>query len=207
MVAVLFFVGQRFEQPSVVSELLDVEKVPRKPNYNMAHETPLVLWDCIFPKEGDPEGKDSLPWIYAGDDAADAKFGSRGLVDELWSVWRERKMDEVLAHQLLSHASLQGHPAPISRKKQKGSEGGHSIFEGGTRSRLGVHLPLMKRQVSHSPEEVNDHWAQKRGFRNAEEMTRNENWRVDMREAKKRKASEAEETPTGQVEHIGEAHM
>lgn len=38
MAAVLLMVGQRLEQPSVVSRLLDVGRTPRKPQYNMAPE-------------------------------------------------------------------------------------------------------------------------------------------------------------------------
>ncbi|OAA67219.1 pseudouridylate synthase 3 [Niveomyces insectorum RCEF 264] len=49
MVAVLFLVGQGREAASVVPALLDVAANPGRPPYAMAEETPLVLWDCIFP--------------------------------------------------------------------------------------------------------------------------------------------------------------
>lgn len=48
VVAVLLLVGQRLEEPQVISELLDVAKNPRKPQYTMASELPLVLYDCQF---------------------------------------------------------------------------------------------------------------------------------------------------------------
>eukprot|EP01102_Stenamoeba_stenopodia_P019675 TRINITY_DN7482_c0_g1_i1.p1 TRINITY_DN7482_c0_g1~~TRINITY_DN7482_c0_g1_i1.p1 ORF type:complete len:520 (+),score=119.84 TRINITY_DN7482_c0_g1_i1:25-1560(+) len=48
IMAVLFMVGKGVEQPQIVSELLDVEKNPRKPFYDMASEVPLVLYDCGF---------------------------------------------------------------------------------------------------------------------------------------------------------------
>lgn len=48
MVAVLLLVGQGLEEPSVVAELLDIEKHPRKPLYDLADESGLVLFDCAF---------------------------------------------------------------------------------------------------------------------------------------------------------------
>ncbi|KAI4966113.1 hypothetical protein ZWY2020_046460 [Hordeum vulgare] len=43
MVAVLFLVGQGLESPCVVDSLLDITKTPRKPQYTMAPELPLIL--------------------------------------------------------------------------------------------------------------------------------------------------------------------
>ncbi|XP_020548060.1 tRNA pseudouridine(38/39) synthase isoform X2 [Sesamum indicum] len=48
MVAVLFLIGQGLESPNVIDELLDVERTPRKPQYTMAPEIPLVLQSCEF---------------------------------------------------------------------------------------------------------------------------------------------------------------
>lgn len=50
MVAVMFLAGQKLESPSVVDELLDIEKYPSKPTYEMANDIPLVLYDCVFPE-------------------------------------------------------------------------------------------------------------------------------------------------------------
>ena len=48
IVSILFLVGQQREPPAVVSELLDVERRPRKPQYTMASEVPLVLFSCCY---------------------------------------------------------------------------------------------------------------------------------------------------------------
>ncbi|XP_019427551.1 PREDICTED: tRNA pseudouridine(38/39) synthase-like isoform X1 [Lupinus angustifolius] len=48
MVAVLFMVGKDLESPSVIDMLLDTEKIPRKPQFIMASEVPLVLQSCEF---------------------------------------------------------------------------------------------------------------------------------------------------------------
>jgi tRNA pseudouridine38/39 synthase len=49
IVEILFMVGRGLEEPSVVSELLNVEKYPGKPSYPLAAEQPLVLHDCGYP--------------------------------------------------------------------------------------------------------------------------------------------------------------
>ena len=48
IMAVLFMVGQGQEEPGVVAQLLDVERTPAKPHYQMAPELPLVLHECGF---------------------------------------------------------------------------------------------------------------------------------------------------------------
>ncbi|KAK6228758.1 hypothetical protein SCA6_001098 [Theobroma cacao] len=48
MVAVLFMIGQGVESIAVIDALLDTEKTPRKPQYAMAPEIPLVLQSCDF---------------------------------------------------------------------------------------------------------------------------------------------------------------
>lgn len=47
MAAVLFMVGRGDEEPAVVSDLLDIESNPCKPQYTMASDLPLVL--CVTP--------------------------------------------------------------------------------------------------------------------------------------------------------------
>ena len=56
VVAVLFRVGEGKESPGVIDELLNVEKNPRRPQYVMASELPLNLFDCQF--------EDVVDWRY-----------------------------------------------------------------------------------------------------------------------------------------------
>ena len=46
--AVLMAVGRHLETPDVVDRLLDVDTNPRRPNYELADESPLILYDCGF---------------------------------------------------------------------------------------------------------------------------------------------------------------
>lgn len=48
MVQVLFLVASGKEEPALIAQLLDVAQTPRKPQYDMAPDAPLVLHDCFF---------------------------------------------------------------------------------------------------------------------------------------------------------------
>ncbi|CAN0536800.1 unnamed protein product, partial [Ectocarpus sp. 12 AP-2014] len=48
LMAVLFMVGRGLESPDVMSFLLDMERCPGKPHYDMAPDGPLLLHGCRF---------------------------------------------------------------------------------------------------------------------------------------------------------------
>lgn len=166
MVAILFLIGQGLESPSIIPELLDISKNPCKPLYEMASDAPLVLWDCIFP---DPESKsrdDALEWVYAGDAAINTnethsthgKYTQGGLVERLWSVWRQRKLDEVLTATLLNLVVDQGsrHTIDISKLANgpRRSRESQRLFTGGNVAKLGgPYVPVLKLRRS-DPVEV-----------------------------------------------------
>ncbi|OTA57182.1 pseudouridine synthase [Hypoxylon sp. EC38] len=183
MVAIIFMVGQGLEDPSVIDKLLDIEAEPRRPNYQLADEMPLVLWDCILPRDDNPEN--ALNWVYVGEENPFNQHGMTGLVNGLWESWRERKMDELLASQLLNIVTSQ---ADISlRKDTKAAKyipATTRTFEGGNKERLvGKYQPLLKRARLPLPEEVFDREARRKGFADA----------ADMREALMKKKAEAAE--------------
>lgn len=197
MVAVLFLVGQGLEKPSIVSELLDAVKNPRRPNYILADDAPLVLWDCIFGRENEQGADDEVDWLYVGGkgDSPLNLHGSNGLAGDLWGYWREKKMDEILANRLLDWVSQKTamqevsegfNEAEISGKMAKGSR----VFEGGTGPKLaGAYVPVMKKDLMQSPETLNDRYAVRKGFKSAEEMKAVGNWRDAIKEAKEKEAS------------------
>ncbi|KAJ0304104.1 hypothetical protein COL5a_005239 [Colletotrichum fioriniae] len=177
MVTILFLIGQRLETPDLVTRLLDVENTPRKPNYDLAHETPLVLWNCVFP--GDDESRTSndaenaLHWVY----------GEADVVENLWSHYREKKMDELLANRLLDLVSRQ---VQGTESKAKGKR----VFQGGHEGKLsGGYVPIAKKQLTPSPAEINDRWAQRKGFKNSDEMRESKNWRKVIKDAKQATAA------------------
>ncbi|KAG0222991.1 pseudouridine synthase [Mortierella sp. GBAus27b] len=50
MMAILFSIGNGLEEPEIIHQLMDLKQCPAKPNYDMASELPLVLYDCHFEK-------------------------------------------------------------------------------------------------------------------------------------------------------------
>jgi len=187
MAAILFLIGQGLEPLSLVDDLLDIQKTPRKPMYEMAEDAPLVLWDCIFPREGSGSREDALEWVYVGDQHAtragekDEKFGTCGLISDLWMLWRGKKMEELLAGQLLNLAALQGlqdHAtveiksrvvAPVipalPPKIRKGGMHSQKVFQGGNQPRLvGKYVPIMSKPKMEDIVVVNERYARRKGF-------------------------------------------
>ncbi|KAF9768940.1 hypothetical protein IL306_013708 [Fusarium sp. DS 682] len=195
MVAVLFLAGQKLETPDVVTKLLDVKANPCKPNYVMADEVPLVLWDCIFPGTDavpvDPAAKktDGLDWVYLADDPALSKPGPFGVMDGMWAYWRERKLDELLSNQLLQMVSTQRSKDPsrhVTRPEPTGKQANSVVvYEGGNGGRMGGrYVPLLQKVKLQSPEEQNERYAIRKGYASSEDMR-------NQRGIGKRKADEA----------------
>jgi tRNA pseudouridine38/39 synthase len=195
MIAVLFLVGQGFEDPSIVDKLLDVQTTPSRPIYDMASDTPLVLWDCIFPDpetvigiehaDGDfPGYKDALEWIYAGDLAdvnqassrksigtEDRKYGSLSIMDNLWSTWKTAKIDEVLSGSLMNVFARQGNQADASRGPDLTSHGNESarVFDGSESPRsVGSYISIMQRKRLETPAVINARFAARKGWTSAD---------------------------------------
>ncbi|KAI0856546.1 pseudouridine synthase [Xylaria cubensis] len=173
MVSVLFMVGQGLEDVSVIDRLLDVAAEPRRPGYNFANETPLVLWDCLFPRDlDDPTRTDGMEWVYVGHGDPPSAHGTSGLVNHVWKHWREHKMDELLAAQLLNVVATQTDLAlrrtPTASRHANTAQ---KMFEGGNGERShGKYVPLLKRQRLASPQEAYDKDARRKGFENAAHM-------------------------------------
>jgi len=55
MAAILFLIGKKLEQPKIISDLLDINRFPGKPSYQIADEDPLVLYEC---------GYEDIEWNY-----------------------------------------------------------------------------------------------------------------------------------------------
>ena len=178
MIAILFLIGQGLEHPSLIDELLNVEKHPTKPTYEMADDAPLVLWDCIFLAPGSQSREDALEWIYVGGEPGresnssrgrtrDDKFDVNGLIPDLWKVWRRRKMDEVLAGTLLNLAVRQGRNDGTieAQSEHAGGRGSQKVFLGGDTYKLaGKYVPVLEKPRMERVEVVNERYARKKGL-------------------------------------------
>ncbi len=192
MVSILFLIGQGLESPDLVDRLLDVKVTSGKPMYEMADDAPLVLWDSIFPREGSNSREDALEWVYVGTSRGrengvavapggkgNGRYGSGGVVDDLWKVWRQKKMDEVLAGSLLNCVVEQGsdrsgETAPASNgdtSKPEMTSLSQKIFQGGNCHRfVGKYTPMLQKPRQESVEDVNARWVKRKGFEQREEM-------------------------------------
>lgn len=192
MVAVLFLIGQGLESPDLVDKLLDVQKVTAKPTYEMADDAPLVFWDSIFPREGSGSREDALEWTYIGDYTGhekglalafssmnSGKYGSGGVVDDMWKVWRHRKMDEVLAGSLLNVIVGQGNSRRDGNALASNNETlrpemrstSQKVFQGGNNPRFeGKYTPVLEKPRMDSVEKVNARWAKRMGFEQQEKV-------------------------------------
>ena len=198
MISILFLIGQGLEPLSLIDDLLDINRNPHKPQYEMADDAPLVLRDCIFPREGSgsdgSSGEDALQWIYIGDvsdhgqgmnstsDGATSKkgkYGLGGVVDDLWKVWRGRKMDEILAGSLLNLVVNQGQQPdqPPSHAEYKHKEqqqqhqhrGSQRVFQGGDAAKLaGKYVPVLQKPRMESVEIINANYSKKKEFEQSE---------------------------------------
>lgn len=193
LIAVLFLVGQGYEQPSIVDDLLDPFKVKAKPNYEMASDVPLVLWDCIFPDleklkgadhvYGERAGKvsyqDGMNWIYVGDEVGgrenakrqipgveDGKYGRNGLLEDLWALWRTRKMDEILAGGLMEVVSRQGFvPKASDAVSLSNVQRSDRVYDGSEMPRtVGTYTPLLQRSRTEPFEVLNARYAARKGL-------------------------------------------
>uniref|UniRef100_A0A182TAS2 tRNA pseudouridine synthase n=1 Tax=Anopheles maculatus TaxID=74869 RepID=A0A182TAS2_9DIPT len=100
IVAVLLLVGQGKEEPSVVKELLDVEKNPCKPQYSMASDVPLNLYECLFNEKSNESNdreqmeSDLREWIYNEDNL-------RRTISELQGMWMKHSVKTTMIREML----------------------------------------------------------------------------------------------------------
>ncbi|CAH2308305.1 tRNA pseudouridine(38 39) synthase isoform X2 [Pelobates cultripes] len=147
IMGVLFLIGQRREKPEVIRELLDVETNPCKPQYNMAVELPLVLYDCQF---------NDVDWITERDTQS-------FLVSHLQRLWTQEAVKTQILHMVLGRldsVSVRGHsPVPWSVCEPAISNHSDGLIEGVSAR---AYTPLMRRRVCQGLEERVQHYV-KRG--------------------------------------------
>ncbi|KAI8380891.1 pseudouridine synthase [Radiomyces spectabilis] len=80
IMSILFLVGQKLEAPEIVQELLDISRTPSRPDYPMASDLPLLLYDCEF---------EDINWIYASDNvnvAVPSPLRTHKHFHEMWNA-------------------------------------------------------------------------------------------------------------------------
>ncbi|CAN4122161.1 unnamed protein product [Withania somnifera] len=123
MVAILFLIGQGLESPDVIDALLDIERTPRKPQFLMAPEIPLVLQSCEF---------EGLKFICSSDT-------KQALNEHLERECRSYKLQSAIFHEALLNSSCVEIDNNISSYRTKKKEASH--------------IPLLSRPTEPSYEE------------------------------------------------------
>ncbi|KAL8804006.1 MAG: hypothetical protein Q9223_005947 [Gallowayella weberi] len=179
MVAILFLVGQGLEQPSLIDDLLNIQKTSGKPTYDMADAAPLVLEECNFPGA-------ELHWVHLGDYTGNeagikraagkggGKHGLGGAVDELWRVWHKHKIDETLAGSLLDLVVRSPDDSVVGDRLDRSERNPQSdsrnvdsqkVYEGGDASRpIGKYVPVMERPRMEAVDVINAKYLRRKGL-------------------------------------------
>ncbi|ODQ64858.1 tRNA pseudouridine synthase 3 [Nadsonia fulvescens var. elongata DSM 6958] len=153
MMAILFLVGQGYEKPSIVKDLLDHSKYPSRPLYIMASEFPLVLYDCVYP--------DDVQWA-----SVKTPVGVGKLQDSIFNTWYElsikaqmaKTMRDVIFKSMKSLAippSIDYKGPPIGEALQEGVRIDTGYGRGNT---IAVYEKLEDRPVMESVAEQNKKW-------------------------------------------------
>ncbi|XP_003740926.1 tRNA pseudouridine(38/39) synthase [Galendromus occidentalis] len=135
IVAVLLLVGEGKESPSIVSDLLDVGKNPRKPQYSMASEVALCLYDSEY---------DSFEWIYCHEVL-------NSVIDGLIRLWSLHSIKVAMISSMVKDL------CSISKYDPRNHA---DCLSPGPRSR--THKPLLERETCDSLESRIEYYAKKR---------------------------------------------
>ncbi|RWS26159.1 uncharacterized protein B4U80_01777 [Leptotrombidium deliense] len=130
IVALLFLVGENKEEPEIIEKLLNVQEMPCKPQYAMAAELPLVLFNCEF------DENDVKEWVH-DEEAED------DLIKHMQGLWFQEVAKATIIKSMLD--SLESR-----RKEKKIKEQTSQLTMGVKRS---VYMPLLKRHVCESLED------------------------------------------------------
>uniref|UniRef100_A0A3P8T769 Pseudouridylate synthase 3 n=1 Tax=Amphiprion percula TaxID=161767 RepID=A0A3P8T769_AMPPE len=139
MMAVLLLIGQKLEAPEIINQLLDVENNPRKPQYSMAVDYPLVLFDCHF---------EGLNWTQETEEVTH-------VLSALQQHWTQNAVKAHVLHGMIQGLELRG---AVSSH--------HCLLVEGSRQRN--YRPLLERPCCESLESRINHYV-KRGRLEREE--------------------------------------
>ncbi|PZC75587.1 hypothetical protein B5X24_HaOG205946 [Helicoverpa armigera] len=162
IMGLLLLIGEGKETPDVITELLDVEKCPRKPQYNMALDLPLNLFHCSYDL---PEG---CKWIYNKQELSE-------VLKQLQSEWTIHSIKTTMIHDVINE--LEAKYSELCESEITDADGNKreedrviaytECLLQGVKSR--VYKPLLKRDTCSSLEERIEHYRKKRKIADPDE--------------------------------------
>ncbi|XP_013409956.1 tRNA pseudouridine(38/39) synthase isoform X2 [Lingula anatina] len=152
IVAVLLLIGQGKERVEIIDELLDVERNPRKPQYTMASEIPLILYDCDY---------EGLNWHYETDCHEET-------IKHLQTLWTEQTVKSTMLKRMLDYLEkvkiTESQPDGTVREQPwqqyKTVQHQCSSLVPGNKPR--TYKPLLEREVCESLEDRINHYVKRR---------------------------------------------
>lgn len=147
MIAILFLVGQKLEKPSIITDLLDVVLTPRRPNYEMAADIPLVLFDCGFPE---------MEWK-----SFKTQDSLNRLESRLFSFWHESWIRYTMISTMSAVVDSSVHP-PYTTLSQPNKDKVVMKLGNGKGKSLTRYVPLKERTTTDTPEVLNMRWRKRK---------------------------------------------
>ncbi|XP_047542672.1 tRNA pseudouridine(38/39) synthase [Vanessa atalanta] len=151
IMSILLLVGQGLESPGIVQYLLDVDGNPRKPQYNIALDTPLNFNKCTYDIED--------LWVYD-------EYEIKNVIINAQKLWTEYNVKTTIIRDFIRNLEgmyekfVEG-PTDDSiyvKSDKVVSAYIDSLLQG---SKAKVYKPLMKRQLCSSIENRIDHYTKK----------------------------------------------
>ncbi len=139
--ALLLLIGQNLESPTIIRQLQDITKTPRKPVYDMADDWPLVLYDCIFDER-------EVKWAYPAN--------AQRIYESAFATFHEARIKDCVTSLFVGAAR-----AGVTAVEEKG---GVNLGDGKLKISR-EYIPLEKRRTRDSVEVLNANFARKKAAR------------------------------------------
>ncbi|KAL6451250.1 DEG1 tRNA pseudouridine(38/39) synthase [Candida maltosa Xu316] len=144
MVAMLFCIGQGLEKPDLIRDLLDMTKFPTKPQYEMANDIPLVLYDCEFPE---------MEWK-SNNDAFKFKRLNQSLTKMEYDLSIKSQMSQVMQQTLIDKSNFTTESVSRELTTMHNGDGVGRTYT--------KYIPIEKRDRTESYEILNAKWLEKK---------------------------------------------
>ena len=149
IVGVLFLVGQKKEAPSIIDDLLNIEKYPCKPQYNMGSEIPLVLFDCQY---------EGVKWIFE-------PIELEKLIRQMQESWVREQTQATIIKRMIDYLQVELIKTPQSESQKnelnkKGITQPYAVLQG--KSQSIHHVKFIDRLKVKSLESRVDHYVKRR---------------------------------------------
>ncbi|CAH4032358.1 tRNA pseudouridine(38/39) synthase [Pieris brassicae] len=158
IMGVLLLIGEGKEEPRVINDLLDVETNERKPQYNMAIDVPLNLFECTYDLEK------ASNWVYTDE--------LKSVIEILQKMWALQNVKATMIKDCIEnleniHYSINKNKSVTEMENCESNVVGiDSIMVYSDGLTQGVkprkYVPLLKREVCSSLEERIEHYMKKR---------------------------------------------